>query len=201
MRCRLELPSLEREETEHPGSGGGKDGRQLLEGRSAVQGHREPHLVVYALPAVQRGSGSLERLEGVPAPELFGVDSVAAFDLAVLVGPTRLDVAVPDSPALDGEEERERKLLPVVGLHFANGKGEGLDHLAEELLADAHVQPPIETKDPEPRAVIDGGVLVGLPAVDLHDFDVDLDRLAGRRLLEQLELPPCPSPFGALGTR
>jgi len=35
MRCRLELPSLEREETEHPGSGGGKDGRQLLEGRSA----------------------------------------------------------------------------------------------------------------------------------------------------------------------
>src|SRR5581483_3309913 len=96
-------------------SGGNpEDGREFLRWSSAVQRHGEPHVVVFPLPLGQRGGGGLEAGEGVPPPELLGVHAMAAFDLAVLVGTSGLDVAMADAAALDGEHEGEGELGAVV---------------------------------------------------------------------------------------
>ena len=82
-------------------SGGGENGRQFLGGRLALQGHGEAQLVVHALPLAERHLSRLKNLEAVPAPELLGVNAVTALDLAVLLGPARLNVP-------DGECPRAR---------------------------------------------------------------------------------------------
>jgi hypothetical protein len=51
------------------------------------------------------------------------------------------------------------------------------------------ILPPVQAQHPEPGAVIAGGVLERLASGDLHDLDVDLHRIPGRRLLEEGELP------------
>src|SRR5262249_22539347 len=63
------------------------------------------------------------------------------------------------------------------------------------------IEPPIETQDAQPRAIIARRILVGLGAADLHDLDVDLDRLPGRSLLEEPELATRTTPFRALDRR
>jgi hypothetical protein len=55
------------------------------------------------------------------APELLVVDPVAALHLAVLLGAARLDVPVPDAPALDREDEAERELGTAIGLDLPRG--------------------------------------------------------------------------------
>lgn len=60
------------------------------------------------------------RVEGVLAPELLGIDAMTAFDLAVLIGPARLDA---NASALDGEQEGEGELRPAVGLGGEEGVG------------------------------------------------------------------------------
>src|SRR5438105_1851313 len=57
---------------EHPASLGRENGCQFLGGYSAFERHREPHLVVHALPVTKRQLGGRERLKGISAPELFG---------------------------------------------------------------------------------------------------------------------------------
>jgi hypothetical protein len=58
--------------------------------------------------------GGIEILEAPAAPELFLVDSVATFELAVLLRAPRLDVPMPDAQRLHGQDEGERELLAVV---------------------------------------------------------------------------------------
>ena len=51
------------------------------------------------------------------------------------------------------------------------------------------MEPAVEPQDAEAGAVVQGGVLVRPGPAHLDELHVDLDRLAGRGLLEQLELP------------
>jgi len=56
---------------------------------SAFERHREPYLVVDALPVAQRELGGGECFEAGAAPEFLGIDPVAPLDLAVLSQPSR----------------------------------------------------------------------------------------------------------------
>ncbi len=56
-------------------------------------------------------------------PELFLVDPVAPFDLAVLLGAAGLDVPMSDPHGLNGDREGERKLLPLVALQLLDRDG------------------------------------------------------------------------------
>src|ERR1044071_8355466 len=134
----------------------------------------------------------------MPAPELLVVDAMAALDLAVLLRTARTDVAVAHTGTLDGQEEGERELGTVVGLNLANGKWKGPDDLREETETREHVEPRIEPQDPETGAIVTGRVLVGFATRHPDDLDVNLDRLSGCRLLEQLQLPRPAPPFCAV---
>src|SRR4029077_14704286 len=92
-----------------------------------------------SLALAQRRLGFPEAAEGLATPELFPVDPVAAFDLAVLLGAPRPDVAMRDPGFLDGEREGQGKCVPVVGLHLAEGEREGGLDLPEERDAGAVV--------------------------------------------------------------
>src|SRR5215470_2737147 len=119
---------------EHAASRGRKDGgSQLLGGCSAVQRHREAQLVVHAFPLAESDCGHLKQLEGMPVPELLGVDAMAALDLAVLLGTTGSDVAMANARPFDRQDEAEGELGPVVGLDLANWKGHGADDLGQEV--------------------------------------------------------------------
>lgn len=133
--------------------------------------------VVDAFPLAERPVGGAERLERIPAPELFGIDPMAPLDVAVLVRPAGLDVPVTDALTLDGQEEGEGKLRSAVHLQLVDGERERPRELAEELEAREHVEPAVQAENPEPGAVIDGGVLVGFRARVLDDLDIDLDRV------------------------
>ena len=79
--------------------------------------------------------------------------------------------------------------MPVVAPEFSDPDGKRAVELAQKRQARALVQPAIEPQDTKPRAVIEGGVLKGPAAGDLHEFHVDLNAFARLRLLEQLHLP------------
>src|SRR5262249_27374907 len=85
----------------------------------------EALVVVVPLPGAEADRGRIEIVEAPAAPELFLVDPVAPFDLAVLLGVARLDVPIPDPEGLNGQGEGERKLLPVVALKLPDPEGKG----------------------------------------------------------------------------
>src|SRR5262245_53623530 len=120
---------------------------------------------------------------------------MAALHLAVLIGAPRLEVPMPDAAPLDGEEEGEGELRAVVGLHLPDGKRERRADLVQEVEAGQGVLASIEAQDAKPGAIIARRVLVGLGGPELDHLDVHLDRLAGRGLLEKLELA---TPRGAV---
>jgi len=157
-------------------SGGREDGLQLFGGGPALERHREAHVVVDAFPLAERDLGSVERLAARAIPELLGIDSVTPLDFAVLIR-AGLDVPMADAPALDGQEEGKGKLCPTVGLQPADGEGERPRDLAEEVEAREYMQPLVQSKESEPRTVIDGGVLVGFGAPNLDDLDVEPGRI------------------------
>src|SRR5262245_53329977 len=92
--------------------------RELLRWSESLQRHGEAPFVVLALPGPQPDGRGLERREAGPPPELFGIDPVTAFHLAVLVRSPRLDVAVTNAPPLDGQQEGERELGASVSLQL-----------------------------------------------------------------------------------
>src|SRR5215475_6672000 len=139
-------------------------------------------------PGSQPAGGRVEVVEAPAAPELLLIDSVAAFDLAVLLRTSRLDVAMADPQRLHGERKGKRELLPVVALQLPDSEGEPPAELGQEGETRTLVQPPIEPQDPKARAVIERGVLEGPPARDLHEFHVDLDGLPRLGLLKELHL-------------
>ena len=106
---------------------------------------------------------------------------MAPLDLAVLVRPAGLDVAMADATAFDGQEEGEGKLRAAICLQRADAKREGSDDLAQEVEAREYAQASIQAQDSEPSAIIDGGVLVGFRAGDLNDFDLDRFRRAAAK--------------------
>src|SRR5262245_57372646 len=126
---------------------------------------------------------------------------MTTFDFAILIRASGLDVPMANAPALDREEKSERKLRAVVGLQLADGERERRDDLVQEVEAGEGVLAPIETQDPEAGAVIARRVLVGLRAADLHDLDIHLNRLSGRRLLEELQLAAGAAPLWPLDGR
>ena len=140
---------------------------------------RKPIVVVGPLPSTERRGRLVEIGELVPPPKLFLVDAVAAFDLAVLLGPPWADVTVSDPGGFDAEDELERKLLSVVALQFSDGERHRPPDLSQKRQADALVQLSIEPQYPEPGAVVDRRVLVGPPPADLDEFHVDLNAFAG----------------------
>ena len=94
----------------HAASGGREHGRQLLGGCPTVQRHREAQFVVDAFPLAESGRGRLEQLEGMPAPKLLGVNPVTALDLAVLLGPARLNVAVANARSISKTKPKENSV-------------------------------------------------------------------------------------------
>jgi hypothetical protein len=82
-------------------------------------------------PGGEGDAGNLEVLAGIAAPELFLVDAMAAFDLAVLLRTLRADVAHPHAQLLAGQVDDERELGPVVDLELANLNRERRCELAE----------------------------------------------------------------------
>ena len=85
-----------------------------------MERHREEIEVVSPLPPEQRLRRHIERGEGVARPEFLVVDTVAAFDLAVLLGASGFDVAVANTRLLDGQREGQREFGAVVALQPAN---------------------------------------------------------------------------------
>jgi hypothetical protein len=73
-------------------------------------------MIVVPLPGAEVNGGRLEIVEAPASPELFLVDPLTPFDLAVLLRPMGLDVPMPGSQILDGKREGKGKLLPVVAL-------------------------------------------------------------------------------------
>jgi hypothetical protein len=67
--------------------GVGQEGAELLDRSEAVERHGEALVVVDGLPAGQSRARLGESSEGVLGPELLAVDAMAAFYLAVLLGP------------------------------------------------------------------------------------------------------------------
>src|SRR5688500_5242330 len=100
------------------GDRGGQHSGELLRWGLAPKSQREAIVVVRLLPSPEPCCRLVEIGELLPAPKLFLVDAVAAFDLAVLLRPPRADIAVPDTGRFDGEHELERELASVVALQF-----------------------------------------------------------------------------------
>jgi hypothetical protein len=69
----------------------------------ALEGQGEAFVVVVVLPRGQGWHGGLEIGEAMPAPKLFLVGAMTAFDPAVPLGMPGLDVAVPDPGFLNAQ--------------------------------------------------------------------------------------------------
>jgi len=89
----------------------------------------------HELPLADRKFSRFKRLRARPAPELLGVNMVTALDLAVLLGPAGLNVAVANAHWLDRQDEAEGELGPVVGLDLSNRKRHGEQDLRQEVQA------------------------------------------------------------------
>jgi hypothetical protein len=77
-----------------------------------LEDHREALVIVVSLPGAEANHGRIEIVEAPASPELFLVDPVTPFDLAVLLRAARLDVPMPDRPILHGKREGKRKCSP-----------------------------------------------------------------------------------------
>jgi hypothetical protein len=75
------------------------------------------------LPRGEGRHGRREISEAMPAPKLFLVRAVTAFDLAVLLGMPGFDVPIPNPGFLNGQRKGQREFRTVVGLKFPNGNG------------------------------------------------------------------------------
>ena len=80
-------------------------------------------VVVRGFPDAQADGRGIEVAESVAAPEFFLVDSMTAFHLAVLLGPSRPDVAMTNPQCLHRQREGQGKLLPVIALQLADTEG------------------------------------------------------------------------------
>lgn len=137
---------------------------EFLGGCEAVQGQRESLVVVAVLPGCDRGVGVMKCELALAVPEFFGVDSMTAFDLPVL-----LRAPGPDSPedhptAFHLECEFERELVLIVALKGADRERHVPLDLPEESDTGRHVMPAVEPQDAVPRAVVQGGVLKHSPS-------------------------------------
>jgi hypothetical protein len=92
-------------------------------------------------------------------PEFVVVDPMTALHLAILLGPSRRDVAVSNAGGLHGEREVEPEFCAVVRLQLVNGKRHRGAEFPEERQAGAMIELPIQAQDTEPRAVVQRGVL------------------------------------------
>ena len=82
----------------------------------------------------------------------------------------------------------------VVGLNDLHPEREPLQHIVQELDGRLLVELGIDPQDPQPGAVVNRGELVVLPGLGgagkrLDELDVELDPVAGQRLLIALPTP------------
>jgi len=92
------------------GLGEGQTQLQVLSRRLALRRERESFVVVLLLPGGESWHGRLEIGEGMAAPELLLVNAVTAFDLAVLLGKSCLDVPTPDPGFLNAQRKGQREI-------------------------------------------------------------------------------------------
>src|SRR5262252_5116571 len=126
------------------------------------------------------------------SPDLLAVDAVAALDLAVLLRPARLDVAVPHAGSLYSQLKRQWKLGPVVALNLTDRERERVGQLPEKLETRVMVLAREQPQHPHARGVVQGGVLKHPLLRQLDDLHVDLDGVTRVLLLEEFHLsrPP-----------
>lgn len=126
--------------------------------------------------------------------ELFGVDPMRAFDLAVEPGGGRFDVDVADAFIEQVPVEDLPEFRAVVGLHFLDLEREFRKHVVDEADRGLLIMGRIGAKDAQAGAVVDRGVLLvallppGLPE-RFDELHVDLQRVTWALLLVSL-------PFG-----
>ena len=111
------------------------------------------------------------------------------FYLAVEPRRGRLDVHVLDAAVEDVPVEGGLELGTVVGLDHLDPEGQLFEHVVDELDGGLLVEVVVDAEHTEPRAVIDRGELVVLPARApdrRYELHVDLDPMPGLRLLVAL---------------
>ena len=139
-------------------------------------------MVVRVLPTPERDRRRVEVRELMSRPELLVVDPMAPFHLPILLGPPRADVAMPNPGGLDGKGEGKGELLAPVAVQSADPDGEGAADLGEKRRAGLLAEPRIEAENAQPRAIVDGGVLISPAAGNPDELDIDLDaRVSARR--------------------
>src|SRR5437879_4408659 len=114
---------------------------------------------------------------------------MTALHLAVLLRPSRTDVAMANPQCLHRQGEGKGELLPVIALQLADAEGKRPADLRQEHEARALVQPAIQPQDAKARAIIQRGVLERPAARDLNELHVDLDAFASVSLFKELHLP------------
>ncbi|MFB7224587.1 hypothetical protein [Streptomyces sp. NPDC056227] len=90
------------------------------------------------------------------AVELFGIDAVGSFDLAVQPRCPGLDVHVADPLVEQVPVERCAEFLTVVGLDLLDGKRQLGQYVVDELDRGLLVVARVGAQDAEPGAVVDG---------------------------------------------
>ena len=109
---------------------------------------------------------------------------------------------MPNASIQDVHMEAGLELRAVVGLDELDLERQLLQDVVDALDGGLLVEPFVDLEDPEPGAVIDGGVLVVLlanPLDRLDEFDIDLNCVTGLRLL--VSLPALSVAFVALRGR
>lgn len=157
-----------------------------------MEGHGEALVIVVPLPGQQSVGRRSELGKRRAAPKFFFVDTMTAFDLAVLFRTSRLNVTQLYPRLLDGERKGEREFGAVVDLEFPDRKREcGLEG-GEERMAGPLILLGVEAEDPVAGAVIDGGVLEVLSASHADFFDIDLHAVSRSLAAEECQLPWTP---------
>ena len=127
------------------------DSRELLCWCAAVQRQGEAFVVIPSLPVAQRGLGVSARGKRLAGPEFLAVNAMTSFHLAVLLRPSRFDVAMPHAGCLDRETKREREFRTVVALNLPNGERQRAGEFSQEVETGVLIQAGVESEHSHPR--------------------------------------------------
>src|SRR4030095_1670577 len=142
-------------------------------------------MIVLVLPPPQFDRELGHGAKGGPAVELVFIGPVAPLDLAVALGAPRGNVAMGDAEIAEVPGEVRPELVAVVGLDALNRHREPAPHLVDEGDGGGDRALRVDLQHAITGGLINGGELIEPTTAHLQVFDVDLDRLAGERQIEE----------------
>src|SRR5581483_4744362 len=125
-------------------------------------------------------------------PKFLVINTMAAFDFAVLLRTPRLDVAQPHPRLLHREGKRQREFGAVVPLQVPDGTRECGAQCREEGVTGLLIVLRIETEKSVAGTVINGGVLEARGAGDFDFFDIHLHTVSRPLATKEGEWPRAP---------